>query len=87
MLCDNWEVNHILQDIVLEFMWDVFSFEKARYTTVEELAEDILRLAKERAVVAKERLSVTTPHRWKLSCLPNFKFFDHRDNLFTSTAW
>lgn len=66
MLRDNWEVNYFFQDVVLEFMWDVFSFEKARYTTVEELAEDILRLAKERAVVARERLSVMTPQTWKL---------------------
>lgn len=54
---------NFFKDVVLEFMWDVFSFEKARYTTVEELAEDILRLAKERAVVARERLSVMTPQR------------------------
>lgn len=42
---------------ILGFMWDVFSFDKARYTTVEELAEDILQLAKERAVITSDRLS------------------------------
>lgn len=44
-------------------MWDVFSFDKVRYTTVEELAMDILRLAKERADVAGERLAPVTPLR------------------------
>ena len=34
------------QDAVLHFMRDVFSFDKVRYTTVEQLADDILVLAR-----------------------------------------
>ena len=38
------------------FMWDIFSFEKFIYTSVDKLAEDILTISKERAAITQERL-------------------------------
>lgn len=43
------EVCHYFRHQLLEFMADIFSFHKVRYTTVEELSEDILKLMRERA--------------------------------------
>jgi hypothetical protein len=42
------EVCHYFKNQILEFMVDIFSFQKVRYTTVEDLAEDIYRLMRER---------------------------------------
>lgn len=42
------EVCHYFKNQVLDFMLDIFSFQKVRYTSVEDLSEDILRLMKER---------------------------------------
>ncbi|KAL5012454.1 hypothetical protein ScPMuIL_011005 [Solemya velum] len=42
------ELCYHFKDSVVGFLQDIFSFEKARYTTVEDLAADILHLAKER---------------------------------------
>lgn len=33
---------------ILEFLIDIFNFQKVRYTTVEELSDDIYKLMKER---------------------------------------
>lgn len=33
---------------ILEFLTDIFNFQKVRYTTVEELSDDIFKLMKER---------------------------------------
>ena len=46
-----------LQDQVLGFMRDVFSFEHSRYTVVEQLSEDILRMARHYVEVTSVRLS------------------------------
>jgi len=48
---------HLFQDIVLGFISDIFSFEKCRYTTLEDLAEDIVRLGEERCEAAVIKLS------------------------------
>lgn len=45
------------KDIVLGFIRDIFSFEKSRYTTVDALAEDIVKLAKQRMDDAANILS------------------------------
>ncbi|KAK3088099.1 hypothetical protein FSP39_014634, partial [Pinctada imbricata] len=45
------------KEVVLGFIRDMFSFEKCRYTSVEELAEDIVRLAKQRSEEAAVKLS------------------------------
>lgn len=42
------EVCHYFKNQVVEFLIDIFSFSKVRYTTVEELSQDILKLMKER---------------------------------------
>jgi len=44
----------------LEYMWDIFSFDRVRYTTVEHLAEDIMQLARSRAALTASRLSEVT---------------------------
>ena len=45
------------QSQVLEFMWDIFSFNSVRYTSVEVLATDIMDLARRRAAVATSHMS------------------------------
>lgn len=47
---------NFFKDLVLQFFRDIFSFQEVRYTTVEELAEDILIKAKEASEKAWERL-------------------------------
>lgn len=42
------EVCQYFKNQVLEFMADIFNFQKVRYTSVEDLSEDILSLMKER---------------------------------------
>lgn len=42
------EVCYYFKNQVLEFMMDIFSFQKVRYTTVEDLGEDIRKLMKTR---------------------------------------
>lgn len=42
------EVCHYFKNQVLEFMADIYSFQKVRYTTVDELSQDVLKLMKER---------------------------------------
>jgi len=44
----------------LEYMWDIFSFDQVRYTTVEHLAEDIMQLARSRSVLTASRLADMT---------------------------
>jgi hypothetical protein len=43
------EVCHYFKSQVIDFLCDIFNFQKVRYTTVEELSEDIHRLMIERA--------------------------------------
>lgn len=42
------EVCHYFKNQVLEFLVDIFNFQKVRFTTVEELSQDILKIMKER---------------------------------------
>ena len=42
------EVCHYFREQTLGFINDIFSFQKSRYTTVEELSEDILQHMKAR---------------------------------------
>lgn len=42
---------------MLKFLIDMFSFEYVRYTTVEELAEDVARLLRNRIEEAAEKIS------------------------------
>ena len=44
------------KDQVMGLMRDVFSFDKARYTTVEHLSDDIMRLCRQRMAVIDDRL-------------------------------
>lgn len=45
------------KDLVLGFISDIFSFEKCRYTTLDDLADDIVRLGKQRCEAAVIKLS------------------------------
>ena len=45
------------QDLVQGFFRDIFNFQEVRFTTVEDLAEDILIKAKEASERAWERLA------------------------------
>lgn len=42
------EICQYFKNQILEFLVDIFSFQKVRYSTVEELSEDVLKLMKER---------------------------------------
>lgn len=46
------------RDQVIEFLVDIFNFFKVRYTTVDSLAEDILREMKVRVENINQRLSL-----------------------------
>jgi len=48
------------QDQFLEYMWDIFSFDQVRYTTVENLAADMMQLAHSRAELTASRLADIT---------------------------
>lgn len=48
---------NFFKDLVLGFIRDIFSFQQVRYTTVEDLAEDILIKAKEASELSWERLA------------------------------
>ena len=48
---------YIFQEQILQFMQDVFSFTQVRYTTVEQLSDDILRLSKDRLARISQRLA------------------------------
>jgi hypothetical protein len=43
------EVCHYFRSQIVDFLCDIFNFQKVRYTTVDELSEDVLRLMRERA--------------------------------------
>ncbi|RUS87060.1 hypothetical protein EGW08_005136 [Elysia chlorotica] len=47
---------NFFKDQVLGFIQDIFSFKKVRFTDVESLAADILRLAEVQSDLASERL-------------------------------
>ena len=46
-----------LQDQVVGYMEEVFSFKNERYTTVEQLADDLLRITRKHVQIASSRLS------------------------------
>uniref|UniRef100_K1PCA6 Protein FAM73B n=1 Tax=Magallana gigas TaxID=29159 RepID=K1PCA6_MAGGI len=47
----------MLKESVLKFLRDMFSFEYVRYTTVEELADDVAKLLRNRIEEAAEKIS------------------------------
>lgn len=49
---------HYFRDQIIEFLVDIFNFFKVRYTTVDSLAEDILREMKVRVENINQRLSL-----------------------------
>ena len=49
------------QDQVLGFIRDIFSFKKVRFTEVESLAADILKLAEIQSELASDRLRPNSP--------------------------
>ncbi|CAG2192117.1 Mitoguardin 2,Mitoguardin,Mitoguardin 1 [Mytilus edulis] len=51
------EICLYFKDIVLGFICDIFSFEKSRYTTLDDLSEDIFRLGKQRCEDAAIKLA------------------------------
>lgn len=51
------EICLYFKDLVLGFISDIFSFEKSRYTTLDDLAEDIVRLGKQRCEDASIKLA------------------------------
>ncbi|XP_049830433.1 mitoguardin [Schistocerca gregaria] len=52
------EMCHAFKDHVVGFLVDIFSFQKSRFTTVEELAEDVLKYAKGRAESLSLKMSL-----------------------------
>ncbi|XP_071096749.1 mitoguardin-like [Haliotis cracherodii] len=50
---------NFFRELILGFICDMFSFDKVRFTTVEELAADIMKLAEQRSQQAEDRLSVS----------------------------
>ena len=46
------------QDMLIEFVRDIFSFEKVRYTTVQELAEDMVKRAQQMVLLSEQQLSL-----------------------------
>ncbi|CAL1538610.1 unnamed protein product [Lymnaea stagnalis] len=55
------EMCNFFKDLVLGFIRDIFSFDKVRYTTVDALAQDILKLAEVQSETAAERLKSGSP--------------------------
>ncbi|XP_014256635.1 mitoguardin isoform X2 [Cimex lectularius] len=51
------EICQFFKDQVMGFLMDTFSFQKCRYTTVEELAEDVLKHVKDRVFNLNTKLS------------------------------
>jgi hypothetical protein len=51
------DVCETFQSEIVGFITDLFSFQKCRYTSIEDLAEDILQHAKSRAANITEKLS------------------------------
>ena len=47
----------LFQDMLVDFVRDVFCFEKVHYTTVEDLAEDIVKHAQKLALLSEHHLS------------------------------
>jgi len=52
------DICHFFRDQVLGFLNDIYNFHKARYTCVEDFAQDILTLAKSRYDITSQRLSL-----------------------------
>lgn len=48
---------HYFKDQMMGFLSDIFSFQKSRYTSVEELAEDILQHMKRRVDAVSQKMS------------------------------
>lgn len=61
---------HTPQDQVINFLIDMFSFQSCRYTTVQDLSEDILRHAKTRMENVSCRLAgnVAPPEVPRVEC-------------------
>ncbi|XP_035683768.1 mitoguardin 2-like isoform X4 [Branchiostoma floridae] len=55
---------YFFKDQVQGFITDVFDFEKTRYSSVQEMADDIMFLARQRRSILQERLSIasSSPH-------------------------
>ncbi|XP_078605291.1 mitoguardin-like isoform X2 [Branchiostoma floridae x Branchiostoma japonicum] len=55
---------YFFKDQVQGFITDVFDFEKTRYSSVQEMADDIMYLARQRRSILQERLSIasSSPH-------------------------
>ncbi|XP_066294106.1 mitoguardin 2-like isoform X3 [Branchiostoma lanceolatum] len=51
---------YFFKDQVQGFITDVFNFEKTRYSSVQEMADDIMFLARQRRCVLQERLSIVS---------------------------
>ncbi|KAI0209477.1 Mitoguardin [Lamellibrachia satsuma] len=49
---------HFFKDMLVDFVRDIFSFEKVHYTTVEELAEDMVKHAHRMAQLSEHHLSL-----------------------------
>jgi hypothetical protein len=48
----------ILQDQVMGFLLDIFSFQKCHYTNVDELAQDLLSHLKSRVEAVSQKVSI-----------------------------
>lgn len=46
----------LLQDQICNYVVDIFSFDRVRYTTVDELADDIWQFTIKRAELVQQRL-------------------------------
>lgn len=55
---DLQEACFFFKDTILDFIWDLFNFHKVRYTLIEHLSEDVLKLSKERFRVLLENLTI-----------------------------
>ncbi len=58
----NYKLLFFFQEQVEGYLQDVFNFERVRYVTVEEMAEDVWTLARQR----RETITRQMPRRWRL---------------------
>ncbi|XP_069687516.1 mitoguardin isoform X2 [Periplaneta americana] len=54
------DICQFFKDQVMGFLLDIFSFQKCRYTTVEELAQDLLSHLRSRAEAVNQKVSIPT---------------------------
>lgn len=50
--------NYLFQDQIVGLLQELFSFTSVRYTTVEEMATDVMTLTKERFDTISQRLAL-----------------------------